>query len=305
MTEPVITAEHVCKNFNSIQALKSISLQVHPGEIFGLIGPDGAGKTTFIRIMTTVMSPTTGKINVLGWDTDKQAQKIKDNIGYMSQQFGLYHDLTVLENLKFYADVYQLSADQWHQRLPHLLAFSGLAEFKKRKAGNLSGGMKQKLGLICTLIHTPKILFLDEPTNGVDPLSRREFWKILYNLSSQGMTIVVSTAYLEEAERCTNIGLIHQGELLAVGSSQHIKQMITQKIIEIRCSDIRKAMELLKQHYHSYSVSFFGDCIHLFTEDDKNIMKQLKTFLRNNQFREITMEIHPPQLEDVLLSLIE
>ncbi|MGC9367684.1 MAG: ABC transporter ATP-binding protein [bacterium] len=305
MTEPVITVEDVCKNFNSVQALKSISLQVQPGEIFGLIGPDGAGKTTLIRIMTTVMSPAKGKVNILGWDSDKQAQKIKDNIGYMSQQFGLYNDLTVLENLKFYADVYQLSSDQWQQRLPHLLDFSGLAEFIKRKAGNLSGGMKQKLGLICTLIHTPKILFLDEPTNGVDPLSRREFWKILYTLTSQGLTIVVSTAYLEEAERCTKIGLIHRGELLAWGSSQHIKQMIPQKVIEIRCSDNRKAMELLKQHYHSHSVSFFGDCIHVSTEDAENLRVQLKIFLENNKINKIITEIHPPQLEDVLLSLIE
>ena len=207
----MIRAEHLTKRFDDLAAIDDLSLAVEEGEIFGLVGPDGAGKTTTMRLLTSIMDPDGGEAWVAGHHVVREAEAVKAEIGYMSQRFGLYADLTVMENLDFYADIYNVPRKGRDERIQRLLAFSNLTPFKRRLAGNLSGGMKQKLGLACTLVHTPRVLFLDEPTNGVDPVSRRDFWRILYQLLREKVTIFVSTAYLDEAERCNRLALIHQG----------------------------------------------------------------------------------------------
>ena len=214
---------NLTKTFDNAAAVKDLNIEVQEGEIFGLVGPDGAGKTTIMRLLTAVLEPTSGQGWVYGNDIIKEAFSIRENIAYMPQHFGLYEDLTVIENMNFYADIYCLPYKQKAPKIESLLEFSLLKQFKKRLAGNLSGGMKQKLGLSCALIHNPKVLFLDEPTNGVDPVSRRDFWKILYRLLDEKVTIVISTSYLEEAENCNTIALMHKGMLLKCDKPSVIK----------------------------------------------------------------------------------
>ncbi len=219
----MIETEKLTKKFGSTVAVDSLDLKIEEGEIFGLVGPDGAGKTTTMRLLTGILEPTSGKANVGGYDILKDAERIKHNIGYMSQRFGLYPDLTVLEDINFYADIYSVAKAERRDKIKRLLEFSNLTPFKNRLARNLSGGMKQKLGLACALVHTPKILFLDEPTNGVDPVSRRDFWRILYQLLKDKVTIFYSTSYLDEAERCKRVGLMHRGRLLRCDAPEKIK----------------------------------------------------------------------------------
>lgn len=209
-----VITKNITKKFGDVTAVDSLTLSVAGGELFGLVGSDGAGKTTTLRMLTGVMDPTDGEALVLGCKSTDLAS-VQGEIGYMSQRFGLYPDLTVAENIRFYADLFDVPADERIARTERLLTFSGMKPFTERQAGRLSGGMKQKLGLCCALIHRPKLLLLDEPTNGVDPVSRRDFWRILHDLRSEGVTIIVATAYLDEAERCDRVGLLHQGKLLA------------------------------------------------------------------------------------------
>src|SRR5574340_1754546 len=236
-----IETEQLTKRFGDLAAVDGLTLRVAEGEIFGLVGPDGAGKTTTMRLLTSIMEPTSGEAWVAGRHVVKEAEAVKEDIGYMSQRFGLYPDLTVMENIEFYADLYDVPKKLRPERLERLLAFSNMTPVKKRQAGRLSGGMKQKLGLACALIHTPKVLFLDEPTNGVDPVSRRDFWRILYQLLRDRVTIFVSTAYLDEAERCGRVGLIHRGRLLAVGTPDEVETLMQGTILEIRASEPRRA----------------------------------------------------------------
>ena len=223
---------NLTKKFDNITAVKDLSIQIQEGEIFGLVGPDGAGKTTIMRLLTAVLEPTSGHGLVYGKDIIKESFALREHIAYMPQHFGLYEDLTVIENMNFYADIYCLPYKQKAPKIESLLDFSNLKLFKKRLAGNLSGGMKQKLGLTCALIHNPRVLFLDEPTNGVDPVSRRDFWKILYNLLKEKVTIVISTSYLEEAENCNTVALMHKGTLLKCDSPSEIKNQMNSKSIE-------------------------------------------------------------------------
>ena len=227
-----IKAASLTRNFGDLAAVDNLSFQIEEGEIFGLVGPDGAGKTTTIRLLTGILEPTAGDAWVCEKHIVKQSEALKENIAYMSQRFGLYEDLTVIENIEFYADLYCVPSEQRPARLNRLFEFSGLAPFKKRLARNLSGGMKQKLGLVCALIHTPKVLFLDEPTNGVDPVSRRDFWRILYQLLKEKVTILFSTCYLDEAERCKRVGLIHKGRLLRCDVPANIKKQTHSESME-------------------------------------------------------------------------
>lgn len=220
----IIETKKLTKKFDNLTAVDSLNIQVPEGEIFGLVGPDGAGKTTTMRLLTGILEPSGGEGRVAGSDIVKESEELKKHIAYMPQKFGLYEDLTVIENIDFYADVYSVSKKDRQSQIDKFLSFSGLAPFKDRLAGNLSGGMKQKLGLACALIHTPKVLFLDEPTNGVDPVSRRDFWKILYGLLKENVTIFLSTSYLDEAERCKRVGLLHKGKLLRCQSPDEIKK---------------------------------------------------------------------------------
>jgi ABC-2 type transport system ATP-binding protein len=220
----MIKANALTKNFGSVTAVNKLTIDVREGEIFGLVGPDGAGKTTTMRLLTGILEPTNGDAWVGGHHIVKDSEKLKENIAYMSQRFGLYGDLSVIENMNFYADIYRVSQKERGETIKKLLSFSNLTPFKDRLAGNLSGGMKQKLGLACALIHTPRVLFLDEPTNGVDPVSRRDFWQILYQLLKEKVTIFYSTSYLDEAERCKRVGLIHKGNLLRCDAPGAIKK---------------------------------------------------------------------------------
>ena len=221
---PVIKTVNLTRKFASLIAVNDLNIEIEEGEIFGLVGPDGAGKTTTMRLLTGILDPTSGEGWVYNKHIVKDAESLKDNIAYMSQRFGLYEDLTVMENIDFYADIYCVPKETRASKIDKLLGFSGLTPFKERLAGKLSGGMKQKLGLACALIHTPKVLFLDEPTNGVDPVSRRDFWRILYDLLKEMVTILYSTSYLDEAERCKRVGLIHKGKLLKCDTPDAIKK---------------------------------------------------------------------------------
>ena len=300
----MIRAEHLTKRFDSLSAIDDLSLAVEEGEIFGLVGPDGAGKTTTMRLLTSIMDPDGGEAWVAGHHVVREAEAVKAEIGYMSQRFGLYTDLTVMENLDFYADIYDIPRKGRDERIGRLLAFSNLTPFKRRLAGNLSGGMKQKLGLACTLIHTPRVLFLDEPTNGVDPVSRRDFWRILYQLLREKVTIFVSTAYLDEAERCNRLALIHQGRMLACGTPDEVKQLMRGTILEIRIAEARQAAALLRQAFPAASVGLFGARIHLVGTDGQGEAEQVSKLLRDAGLLPQSVRTIPPTLEDVFVSAI-
>jgi ABC-2 type transport system ATP-binding protein len=227
-----IKAASLTKKFGDNIDVNNLSLEIEEGEIFGLVGPDGAGKTTTMRLLTGILEPTSGEGWVYNKHIVKEAEPLKENIAYMSQRFGLYEELTVQENIDFYADIFDIAKQGRQQTIDRLLGFSGLLPFKQRFAGKLSGGMKQKLGLACALIHTPKVLFLDEPTNGVDPVSRRDFWGILYNLLKEKVTILYSTCYLDEAERCKRVGLLHKGMLLRCDTPENIKRECNVKTLQ-------------------------------------------------------------------------
>lgn len=227
-----IKTKNLTRKFGDLTALNNLNIEVEEGEIFGLVGPDGAGKTTTMRLLTGILEPTDGEAWVYDKHTVKESEALKEHIAYMSQRFGLYEELSVSENINFYADVYGVAKENRDKDIDRLLGFSGLTPFKKRFAGKLSGGMKQKLGLACALIHTPRVLFLDEPTNGVDPVSRRDFWNILYDLLKEKVTIFCSTCYLDEAERCRRVGLMHKGKLLRCDSPDSIKKECGVKTLE-------------------------------------------------------------------------
>jgi drug efflux transport system ATP-binding protein len=299
-----IRTENLTKVFDGIPAVDAFTLSVEEGEIFGLVGPDGAGKTTTMRLLTAIMDPTAGEAWVTGHHTVREAEAIKEEIGYMSQRFGLYPDLTVMENIDFYADIYGVPRKGREAKIDRLLSFSNLTPFKKRHAGNLSGGMKQKLGLACALIHTPKVLFLDEPTNGVDPVSRRDFWRILYQLLREKVTIFVSTAYLDEAERCSRVGLIHKGKLLAVGTPDEVKRLMRGTILEVRASIPRRATAVLRKEFGPDSVSLFGDKVHVVTSMPGKAARDVELTLRKEDLEFSGVRAIEPALEDVFVSVL-
>ncbi len=301
---PAIRIENLAKAFGSLRAVDGITLDVEAGEIFALVGPDGAGKTTTMRLLTAIMDPTSGEAWVAGRHIVKEAEALKEEIGYMSQRFGLYPDLTVEENIHFYADIYGVAQHGREQKIQRLLAFSNLTPFRKRLAGHLSGGMKQKLGLACALIHTPRVLFLDEPTNGVDPSSRRDFWRILYQLLREKVTIFVSTAYLDEAERANRVGLMHHGKLLAVGTPQEVKRLMRGSILEIRSSDPRKATALLRASLPGASVGLFGDRVHVVAEDLASVRGRTRQVLESAGIGIADARPVEPTLEDVFVSVL-
>lgn len=299
-----IRAERLTKAFGNVVAVNQLTFAVAEGEIFGLVGPDGAGKTTTMRLLTAIMDPSAGDAWVTGHHIVRQAEAIKEDIGYMSQRFGLYPDLTVMENLDFYADIYDVPRRGRQERTERLLAFSNLTPFKRRLAGNLSGGMKQKLGLACALIHTPRVLFLDEPTNGVDPVSRRDFWRILYQLLREKVTIFISTAYLDEAERCGRLALIHEGSLLACGTPDEVKKLMRDTILEIRTPQPRRATALLRGHFPAGSVGLFGDRVHLVTATPDRAASQAETALAAASLPVQAIRPVEPSLEDVFVSVL-
>ncbi len=299
-----LRTENLTKIFKRFTAVDQLTLSVPAGGIFGLVGPDGAGKTTVMRLLAAVMEPTSGEAWVLGHNSAHEAEKIKERIGYMSQRFGLYEDLTVIENINFYSDIYGVPARQRRETVRDLLSFSGLAAFQKRFAGDLSGGMKQKLGLACALVHRPELLLLDEPTNGVDPVSRRDFWRILYRLLAEGVTIVVSTAYLDEAERCGRIGLMHKGRLLAMGTPADVKRLMKETILEVRATVPRRAAAVLKDAMGSEAVSLFGDKVHVATDVPGKDTETVAELLKKEGIEVRDIRPVEPALEDVFVSVL-
>ncbi len=299
-----IRTHQLRRSFGERVAVAGLDLDVQPGEIFGLVGPDGAGKTTTMRMLTGILPPSGGSAEVAGCDVARDSEKLKDQIGYMSQRFGLYPDLSVAENIAFYADIYGVPRRELAARTERLLGFSNLTPFKHRLAGNLSGGMKQKLGLACALIHTPRVLFLDEPTNGVDPVSRRDFWRILYQLVREGVTLFVSTAYLDEAERCNRLALLHEGRLLGLGTPDEVKRLMPGALLEIRTSAPRRTATLLRQHLHGATVGLFGDRVHVATREPAAVESDTRRLVADAGFELLSIKPIEPSLEDVFISVI-
>ncbi|KAB0671335.1 ABC transporter ATP-binding protein [Oryzomonas sagensis] len=298
-----IVATNLTRRFGGLTAVDGLTLSVPPGELFGLVGSDGAGKTTTIRMLTGVMDPTSGDARVLGCPC-RDLEPVRNDIGYMSQRFGLYPDLTVAENIRFYADIFGVARRERLERTEHLLAFSNLAPFRDRKAANLSGGMKQKLGLACALIHTPKVLFLDEPTNGVDPVSRRDFWRILYGLLQDGVTIFVATAYLDEADRCHRVGLIHKGRLLACDKPVALRRLAGGSVLELVTPDARAAAQMLRQERPGLAVALFGDRLHLTSDAPERTDREVRELFRQAGMELQALERVEPSLEDCFVAMI-
>jgi ABC-2 type transport system ATP-binding protein len=262
-----IRVRDLTRRFGDLTAVDGLSFDVAAGELFGLVGPDGAGKTTTLRMLAGILSPTSGDAEVAGHSIRSDPDAVRPHIAYMAQRFGLYEDLTVRENLDFYADLYRVPRDARPARLERLYAFSNLGEFEDRLAGNLSGGMKQKLSLSCALIHRPRILLLDEPTFGVDPISRRDLWMILHDMVEEGVTVVVSTAYLDEAERCDRVTFLHEGRVLALDAPASLQASLPGRILEVRAGDPRRARDVLRRDPAVRRASLFGDAVHAVVDD--------------------------------------
>jgi len=302
---PAIEADGLTKVFGGLTAVADLNFQVFPGEIFGLVGPDGAGKSTALRMLATIMDPSSGSARIAGCDVGKEAAQVKEHLAYMSQKFGLYQDLSVQENIDFYADLYGVPRKGRKARIEELLDFSHMRPFTQRRAGNLSGGMKQKLQLICALIHTPKVLLLDEPTNGVDPLSRRDFWRILHKLRYEKVAILLTTAYLDEAERCDRVGLIDRGRIVAIGTPREIKELMQGRILTIRSSQARKILSLLKGRLSTLSANVFGDTVHLVCRDIRETEDQARSLIREAGLAYDQIQEAHPSLEDVFVSVLD
>lgn len=299
-----VSVKGLKKSFGSTVAVDDMSFEVREGEIFGLLGPDGAGKTTTMRILTGIMDSDGGSAEVVGYDVAKQAELIKLHIGYMPQRFSLYGDLTVEENLMFFAKLYQVPERERLEKEASLLEFSRLTPYRMRLAQNLSGGMKQKLALACTLIHTPKVLFLDEPTTGVDPVSRREFWRILYDLLRQGVTLIVSTPYMDEAERCSRVALIDKGKLVVCDTPENLKQRLKGEIVEIVASPIRDAYAVAQPFPNITDVRMFGDRLHVRMLNTETTLPGLLDQLRKANIEVQSSRTISPGLEDVFMDMV-
>lgn len=300
----VIETHDLTKQFKNITAVDGLNLSVRTGEIFGLLGPDGAGKTTAIRMLCAIMDPTEGHASVGGFDTQKKPEEIKKRIGYMPQQFSLYGDLTVDENLTFFADIFQVGREARQKRMDELLEFARLTEFRKRRAAHLSGGMQKKLALACTLIHHPEIIFLDEPTTGVDPVSRREFWEILTELHLEGVTLFVSTPYMDEAERCSRVALLSEGQLIQCDTPKQIKEVVEGELLELQPSDLRRASQVMRHLPGVLEVQTFGDLLHVFVDNADRRASAIRQALEQAEIEVRGMREKRPRMEEAFISLI-
>jgi ABC-2 type transport system ATP-binding protein len=303
MAEPALETHGLSKTFESVEAVRSLDLTVGEGEMFALVGPDGAGKTTTIRMLCGILKPTSGSARVLGYDIEREPDRIKNHIGYFSQRFSLYGDLTVDENIEFFAEIHLVR--DFRKRREELLEFTRLGPFRDRLADRLSGGMRQKLALACTLIHTPRIIFLDEPTTGVDPVSRRDFWKILSNLLRSGITIVMTTPYMDEAERCTRVGLLSRGRLLAADTPQSVKRLMRGTVVEIVCPEIRRAFGVLRKLPEVREVQLFGDRLNAVVDDPSREIPLMEAALGREGIPILQKRSLPPSLENVFISVTQ
>lgn len=296
-----IAVDSISKSYKSLKALNNISFDVKEGELFGLIGPDGAGKTTLFRILVTLLFADKGKATVAGLDLVKDYKIIRESVGYMPGKFSLYQDLTVEENLKFFATIFGTTIGENYELIEDI--YVQIEPFKNRRAGKLSGGMKQKLALCCALIHKPKVLFLDEPTTGVDPVSRKEFWEMIKRLQLKGITILVSTPYMDEAALCDRIALIQDGEILEIDTPEAIIKHYPKSIYNVRADNMYQLIQSLKAHQHSHSVYPFGEFVHYTDKRTGFDPDQLKQYLTENLLSNITIEITAPTIEDAFMEL--
>jgi len=296
-----ISVKNISKSFKKVTAVNDVSFEVKEGELFGLIGPDGAGKTTIFRMLTTLLLADKGSATVAGFDVVDDYKEIRNNVGYMPGKFSLYQDLTVEENLDFFATIFGTTIEENYELIKDI--YVQIEPFKKRRAGALSGGMKQKLALSCALIHKPKVLFLDEPTTGVDPVSRKEFWEMLKRLQLKGITILVSTPYMDEAELCDRIALIQHGKILQIDTPQEIIKHYPKKIYDVCADNMYRLIESLKSFEHHYSVYPFGEFVHYTDKREDFNPQELQQYLAANDHQNIKIEITKTTIEDTFMEL--
>jgi ABC-type multidrug transport system ATPase subunit len=296
-----ISVNNISKSYNKIKAVEAISFEVKEGELFGLIGPDGAGKTTIFRILTTLLLANKGSARVAGYDVVKEYKDIRNSVGYMPGKFSLYQDLSVEENLTFFATIFGTTIEENYDLIKDI--YIQIEPFKTRRAGALSGGMKQKLALCCALIHKPKVLFLDEPTTGVDPVSRKEFWEMLKRLQQKGITILVSTPYMDEAALCDRIALIQKGSILRIDTPENIINKYDKTIYDVQAKNMHQLILDLKSYPSQYSVFAFGDYIHYIDKKGDFNPKNLQEYLEKNMHSEIEIRVSKPTIEDVFMDL--
>ncbi len=304
MQRPIIQTAGLTRVFKNTRAVDSLDLAIQPGALFGLIGPDGAGKTTTLRLLAGLLDITAGSAEVAGFDLGKQPEAAKARIGYMAQQFSLYGELSVQENLRFFSDLYGVPSAQQAGRSERLLRFAGLDGFKDRRAAHLSGGMQKKLALACTLIHQPQILLLDEPTTGVDPVSRREFWNILTDLHLEGTTILVSTPYMDEADRCSQVGLMYSGRLVVCDTPQAIRERIEGEIVALHPQDWQAARRLVAGLPGVSEVQTYGETLLLIVDSASLRLPQIENALQREGLVYQSARQVPPRMEEAFISLI-
>lgn len=305
MIEAQQLTKRYSKNSSDDPALASIDFSIGEGQLYGLVGPDGAGKTTLLRILATVMEPTSGSAQLAGFDVMKQSEDVRALLGYMPQAFSLYPDLTVMENLKFFADINGVSAQKQKTRIAELLEFARLTEFTARRSENLSGGMRKKLALACALVHEPKILLLDEPTTGVDPVSRRELWRLLSKVIQQGVTVLVSTPYMDEAERCNTVSIINQGRILISGAPAELEAQLPFKIVEVKAKPRRALRAMADRTEGVISWRAVGDRLRLSVSDPAKVMPRIEAELKKDGAEISILREASLLMEDVFIHLVE
>lgn len=298
----IIEIEKLKHSYEEVKAVNEVSFCVKKNEMFGLVGPDGAGKTTIIRILCGLLNSSSGEAKLFSKNINDDKKNIQNRIGYLSQKFSLYGDLTIDENIEFFADIHNVK--NFESRRDELLKFTRLIKFRKRLADKLSGGMKQKLALACALIHEPEIIFLDEPTTGVDPVSRRDFWKILSELIKGGLTVFMTTPYLDEAERCNRVALMNEGKIIALDTPVGIKKSINKKILELVCTPVRLANKIISESLN-YDIQMFGDRLNIVIDDYEIDTKKIESSLANSEVRILNKREITPSLENVFIHLIK
>jgi ABC-2 type transport system ATP-binding protein len=296
---------NLTKCFGHFTAVDSLNFQVRQGEIFGFLGPNGAGKSTTIRMLCGVLRPTAGTGSVAGYDISEEQEEIRKRIGYMSQRFSLYDDLTVSENIDFYGGIYGLRKRNREERKAAILDMAGLTGREKSLVSELSGGWKQRLALGCAIVHQPKIVFLDEPTSGVDPISRRDFWDLIYRMVSEGATVLVTTHYMDEAEHCDRLALIFRGRLIALGTPNELKTSYHGDLVEVECDLFMKGLEIIEKLYPYYETTLFGTSLHVTVPDSQSAIPEIKSALEQSNVKVLRIERIEPSLEDIFVSLIE
>jgi len=315
VTNNLVQATNLHKNFGGVKAVDGVNLTVNSGEIYGLVGSDGAGKTTTMRLLVGALRPTQGEVTICGYDLRKQVELARSTIGYLSQRFSMYEDLTILENIRFFAEIRGLSATEWLPRSMEILEFVGLDKFKDRRAGQLSGGMKQKLGLASALVTRPRLLLLDEPTTGVDPVTRQDFWQLVIKLVSQsfdfaqggGVSVIISTPYMDEASRCHRVGFMRQGKIIAEDTPSNLRALFDNRVLELRGSPINVLRNAARQDEDVEDVAAFGDKLHVRVREGKSalILKRLPDQIKSAGGELTLLRAIPSTLEDVFIALSE